>query len=618
MGLGVSLTNALSGMGTSQDALAVLSRNVSNAGTPGYHRQSLSVIDTNGVNSTFARSGGVERAFNQSLQAYYTSTTSDSSYADTRASILDQLQTYLGKPGDAGSLDTMYSSLTNALQALGTSPDNYATRASFISQAQAMVGTLNGLTNDVQGLRQQTETEMSSSVDTLNQAITALAKVNGRLGDQNGDQNGDQASRAALMDQRDRLVSQVSEIVDVQASYRTDGTVSLMTRTGVGILDVKASTFNFEPAGALTADKLANTDSSKSNVGKLTLTTPSGLSIDLVQQRALQSGKLAALVELRDTTLVNAQSHLDEIAAGLAQAFSTVTTEGTAASAGAQNGFSLDLGSIRDGNDFTIAVTKGGADKTIHVMRVDDPTKLPLDYTDANGERVVGLDFSGGASAVAAKLSSILGAGFTASGSGSTLTVLDDGAAGTTDVTALTSHATASALQNGDAGFSLFVDRGNADFTGSLSGKGQTQGFAGRISINSAVLADNKLLVQYQAGGSLGDSMRADYVLNQLQSLGFASTQSGAADSGTFRLGGTVGDMIAQTMDHTGSISAAATSDSDTQQLAMDTLTTRMDSEYSVNVDEEMSRLMELQNAYAANSRIISAVQDLMKRLMDL
>jgi flagellar hook-associated protein 1 FlgK len=73
MGLGISLANALTGMATSQASLNIVSRNVANAGTPGYHRQSLSVIDTLGVNSVFARTGGVERAFNASLQASYNS-----------------------------------------------------------------------------------------------------------------------------------------------------------------------------------------------------------------------------------------------------------------------------------------------------------------------------------------------------------------------------------------------------------------------------------------------------------------------------------------------------------------------------------------------------------------
>jgi flagellar hook-associated protein 1 FlgK len=50
----------------------------------------------------------------------------------------------------------------------------------------------------------------------------------------------------------------------------------------------------------------------------------------------------------------------------------------------------------------------------------------------------------------------------------------------------------------------------------------------------------------------------------------------------------------------------------------MDALNQRMNSEYAVNVDEEMARLMELQNAYAANARVISVVQDLLNRLMDV
>src|SRR3569833_2303918 len=121
MGLSVSLSNALSGMATSQSSLNVLSRNVANAGTPGYHRQSLSVIDTKGVNSPYARSGGIERAFTRRLQASYTNAVSDAGYSAARASTRERLQAFLGKPGDAGSLDTMFGNLQNALQALGTS-----------------------------------------------------------------------------------------------------------------------------------------------------------------------------------------------------------------------------------------------------------------------------------------------------------------------------------------------------------------------------------------------------------------------------------------------------------------------------------------------------------------
>lgn len=614
MGLSVSLANALSGMATSQASLTVVSRNVANAGTPGYHKQSLSVIDTMGVNSAFARTGGVERAFNSSLQAYYNSATSDSGYAATMAATLDQLQTYFGKPGDDGSLDTMFGSFQNALQALGTSPDDFATRATVMSKAQSLVATLNSMSSNIQSLRQSTETQIQSSVSVLNQSLNSLAKINYHL----ADQNGDAASRAALMDQRDRLVTSISEQVDVQATYRDDGTVALMTRTGVGVLDVKPATFAFEPAGTLTADKQFNLDPTKSGVGKLKLISSSGLSIDLVQQNVMQSGTLKALIDLRDKALVAAQSQLDEVAAGLAQSMSTVTTAGAAASSGTQNGFSLDLSSIRDGNDFTINIARGGVAQTVKVLRVDDASKLPLSYTDANGVQVVGADFSGGAAGIVQAVRGLLGGGFTVSASGSTLTVLDDGSASTTDVTGMASHATSSALQNSGLAINLFSDNNGADFTDSLTGRGQKLGFAARISVNTSLLADNRYLVQYQAGGSMGDDDRANYLLDQMTNMRFGTPQSNLSELGSFRLGGTVGDMISQTMDYVGNVAADATSNDETQQTAVQALNQRLDSEYGVSVDEEMARLLELQNAYSANARIISAVQDLMSKLLDL
>ena len=47
MGLTTSLTNAVSGLRVNQDSLDILSRNIANAGTPGYHRKSLNIVDYN-------------------------------------------------------------------------------------------------------------------------------------------------------------------------------------------------------------------------------------------------------------------------------------------------------------------------------------------------------------------------------------------------------------------------------------------------------------------------------------------------------------------------------------------------------------------------------------------
>lgn len=614
MGLSVALSNALSGMRSGQASLDVLSRNVANSGVPGYHRQSISVIDTQGANSTYVRTGAVTRAFNESLQQHYTRSITDSGFTSVRASFIDRMQTIIGKPGTSGSLDTVFQDFQLALSSLAVSPDNYAVRADTVGKAQVLASTLNDLSSQTQTLRRETEAKMATSVNDINQVLATLKTLNGRL----VNQSTDPSSRATLMDQRDRLVSQVAQILDVRVDYRDDGSVALSTRSGVGLLDSEASTFEFQSAGALTAMSQLSTDPTQSQVGKIILRTPSGLALDAIQQNVIRGGELGALIELRDKTLVDTQNQLDEVAASLASAMSTVDTAGTTASSGPATGFSVDFSTVRNGNDIVLGYTQGGINRQMRFVRVDDTSQLPMDVTDSNGNRVVGIDFSGGAAGIASQIQSALGSGFTVSGAGSTLTVLDDGAGNTTNVNSLTARGTVSATQGAGLGLSLFVDSNNTDFTNYLDGSGgQRRGFAARIAVNTDVLDNVSLMVQFNAGGSLGDDDRADYLLDRLDNLRFASfDQDGRGAS--YRLSGTVSDYITQTINHQGNVASNAMSDADSQELTMQTLTDRMDSEYAVDVDEEMARLMELQNAYAANARVLSSIQELLDQLLQI
>ena len=181
----------------------------------------------------------------------------------------------------------------------------------------------------------------------------------------------------------------------------------------------------------------------------------------------------------------------------------------------------------------------------------------------------------------------------------------------------LTSRHTVTATQGAGLALNLFVDGANTDFTDYLDGNGQKRGFAGRITINEAILNDMTLLVQFNAGGSLGDDDRADYLLDRLDTMRFASYNPTGKPQ-AYRLSGTVNDFITQMVNHTGNIAAAALGDDETQQLTMQTLEDRLEQEYGVDVDEEMARLMELQNAYAANARVLSSIQDLLDQLLSI
>ncbi|WEJ34819.1 flagellar hook-associated protein FlgK [Devosia sp. SD17-2] len=729
MGLTVAIGNALSGLKASQTALEVISRNISNAGTPGYHKQTLNVIEVGRGDNSYVRAGQVDRAFDTILQNYYTKQVPETAYSATRGTFLDRLQTALGKPGGAGSLDTMLGHLQNALDALATSPDNYAARADVVTKAGDMASTLNKLSQEVQSMRRETETRMASSVDQINSMLTSLRDVNLVLADYGVDQN----TRNSLLDQRDRLVSGLSEMMDLRVDYNPDGTVRLATRSGASILDVRPSLLQFEQAGSLTPTSEFNIDDSQSGVGKLILETPNGTRIDLVKDGAIRSGTLGALIELRDTTLQDAQRQLDDIAAALAQVFSTVQRPGTVTGTGATVG-AEDRAAMQPGNDMVIEYTDAaGIARQLRLVNVASPATSPRNYVDSNGARTVevsasgdigtlldnltaagvsdltfgknakgGLTIAGAGGAAVTKVTSRTTADTTATktwpstisanalgsvsagalasakpgdhisleyevaGTPLKLTLVNSstpstapatgapdelivrvdmsaGAAGvkaqlgaltpplahltfdsdasgnltcaTTAPNSLTSLSTTTTNESA-YGLNLFVEANGEAFTNSLAGKGQRLGFAGRITINPEVVADNKLLVNWSGSAASGDSKRAEYLVDQFSSLRFGSNSTAGAKNGGFRMAGTLTDMVSQMVEFQGSSIQTALAADETNRGTLDAITSRMEANYGVDINEEVARLMELQNAYAANARVASVVQELLDTLM--
>ena len=613
MGLSATLSHALTGMRTTQNGLTVLSRNVANSGAAGYHRQSVVIKDMTGGSGTYASFVGTKRAFVSSLERAYTREVSGMGYADVRNTFLERLETAFGKPGDAISLDTLMQNFNNSMQALAASPEDYATRATTVSSAQALAQQLNNLSGTIQELRQETEIQISAEVDTLNQSLKSLKQINDRL----SDYSLDESSRLSVLDERDRLVAKISEIVDARTVYREDGSVAMMTQSGLGLIDQGATTFIFEPAGSLSANSIYSIDDAENGVGVLTAYTPSGLKLDVLDQKIIQSGRLSGLVEIRDNTLVQAQAQLDSIAAALSQALSTNVTEGTAATTGPASGFDIDTAAVLPGNEIAISYTQAGQDYNVRVVRVDDSNNLPVDYMTPSGERVIGVSFSAGAGSVASQLNSILGPAINFAATGDTLEVRDDGGVDWS-ITSVTSYTTSQSTQDGGTALGLFTDLGNQPFTNSRDGDGQVRGYAARISVNSNIANDNSLLVQYQTGGTLGDAKRVDYMLDRLENVTYTPDNRQYGQLGSYSLSGNVQGLIHQVINFQGDQISAGAAALDTQQIAFDAVEQRMDAEYGVDIDEEMARLIELQNAYAASARVISIAQELIDALMQI
>jgi flagellar hook-associated protein 1 FlgK len=379
----------------------------------------------------------------------------------------------------------------------------------------------------------------------------------------------------------------------------------------------------FNAQGTVTANTTWSADPAESTLGSITVNFPHGGSMDLFAANTFRSGTIAAYVELRDHTLVQAQAQLDQFAAALSSALSDQTVAGTAATVGAQTGFSLDLAGLQNGNVVNLTITNSvtSAQSRVSIVRVDDPSLLPLANSATNdpNDQVIGIDFSGGMASVVTQLNAALGgANIAFSNAGTTLTVLDDGAGGLSDVNAASMTSTISSLTGGVAHVPLFKDGGNF-YTGALLATGaQVEGFAGRISVNTALANDPSKLVQFAASTPSGDTTRPDFIYSQLTAGSYFYSPDAGLGTSTAPFKGTLLSFAQQFVSAQGETASAAKLLSEGQQVVLSTLQQKFADTAGVNIDDEMAHLLALQNAYAANARVMGVVKEMYQSLMQI
>ena len=211
----------------------------------------------------------------------------------------------------------------------------------------------------------------------------------------------------------------------------------------------------------------------KSSAGTISCKLANGASIDMIASNSIKSGQIAADLTLRDKTLVQAQTQVDQLAASMASALSDTTTAGTAAPATL----------AAEGRLRSRPVERAaGQHRQSHLYRRRRPAPsirsrsfastirplLPLTNAAGANPQRIGINFSGGMASVVTQLNAALGGANLqfSNPSGSTLRVVDNGA-GAATVNAASVTTTATSLANGSPQLPLFTD-GTSLYTGAI------------------------------------------------------------------------------------------------------------------------------------------------------
>jgi flagellar hook-associated protein 1 len=618
MGLMMALNAAVSGLRTTQSAMNITAQNVANANSTGYTRRTMSPIQKlAGDQTTGVREGEIQRVLNVLTQRQLRLELAGASYTSSMAAYARQLDRLFGTPGEAGALDSMVNDFTGSLQALLNDSGSSAARLSVLDKAGVLASQLSRVSDSVQAMRTESEGRIGLAVERANELLTGIAGANQRI------LSNPSLNDPGLLDERDRLINELSQLMDVQAAYAADGSVSLSTTAGLSLFNGSQPVkLTFDGRTNLAPQSVYSTDPALRTVGTITAVNGSGAGTDVIANGMIRSGEIAALIEMRDKTLVQAQRQLDELAAGLSRALSDYKVDGTAV-AGPPDGFNLDMTGWKPGNTLTLDYRQGAATGRIIFLATNGGAPAGITGADLGDPTatVVQVNIAGGYAAAAASIQAALtGAGVAVTATnpaGSTLQLVDDGAPNTSDVTGLSAVKTETTLASGRVQLPLFVDNGdgNQPYTGSFDGGSHLTGLAQRLAVNPALAADPQRLVVYAAGVPQGDTARPQYLLDSLTKTQVTFTpKSGLSGTGAFS--STVTGFARRTVEAQGANAEHAERLDEGQSVALAAIESRFAEESGVNMDQEMAQLVQLQTAYGANARVMTAVRDMMDLLM--
>jgi flagellar hook-associated protein 1 len=623
MGLSSALANSLAGLRTTQSQIEIVSQNVANADSAGYSKRRASIVQqVTGDQTSGVRIASINRVIDTVVQKQLRVETAGAAYSDVRADFYSRIDQIFGQPGSSTSLDASFNDFTSKLQALTTDPGSYTARVQTLQSVQNLANRVNTASADIQALRDGAEARIASSVDRLNTVILGIDRINKQIAGTAFQSGGE--GNAALQDERDRLVNELSGLVDIQVLDQTNGTVNILTNSGLQLIGGTPAQFSFDRRYNLSANNVYSPDPTQRGVGAISLIGQGGLGSDIVGARLFRSGEIASLVEMRDTVLVEAQNQLDDFAAGLAE----TTSNRQVASTAIPNGFSVDTAGVQPGNQFTFdfLTPPSTTPQRFVITRADSATAQTIaNATSNSAQTVIGVNLSAGLTPAAiatiqGALNTQFGAGnFTVSATGTGLEITSVtrplqqafGSVSNTGITEAPPNSVGPALP-------LFTDAASlSNYTGSFeNGFSQRIGFGQRITINPAVLNDPAALVKILPTTPNGDATRPQFLLDRLtQTTRLFSPTTGIGTNGN-PFNGTVAEFARRIVEDQGANSANAVSIDEGQRLVLTGIEKKMADSSGVNIDEELSELVQVQNAYAANARIISTVRELFDTLL--
>ena len=207
----------ISGIKTAQTAIDVIGNNMANSGTEGYHRQTAALAPQMEVYQRGNLIGqGVEvsqitRMYSGLLETEITNQQSVLSMAQRQLDTLEIIENTFGELASEG-LSTAMDNYFEAMNEMSTEPTSAVLQNKVIRAAEQLTYEFQRMGTFLTELESQLVQEADIAVDQVNIVADQIAKLN--LDIKRVELQGDSAGN--MRDERDSLVNQLAELIDVQ------------------------------------------------------------------------------------------------------------------------------------------------------------------------------------------------------------------------------------------------------------------------------------------------------------------------------------------------------------------------------------------------------------------
>ncbi|MDA8574118.1 flagellar hook-associated protein FlgK [Alphaproteobacteria bacterium] len=571
MSLLSAFSSARAGIVSAQSGIDLAARNVANASTEGYSRkiqQQSSLVA--GGEFGMLRQEPATRLIDTDLQKDLRTQVSTVEELKAVEDFLGRMELSFGPLQSSQSIASKITALGSAFESLSVTPNLETTQKEVILAAQAVADEFNRMSAEVQDLRLAADSHIHDAVNNVNLRLENILHLNAQITKMNSKSSGS----SELDDQRDLQIDYISKEMNIKTFTRDNGQLAVMTGNNDFMLDRQVYPLDFQSASA------AVSDSTMSNVLLDDGLPGSQSSIG----GDITSGRIAGLLKVRDELLPQMQDQLDALAYNLARKMGSLTIGSSTAALNlfhnknaltpalpaAPAGFSAAITVNQDIIDNPALLREGDGTGTFQAGGDADPS-LPLAALATFNEVFTLTDSSHnlnleGSISVGDQVT------LTVDGSSYTVTATDGTAA-----TLLNDLKTTIAGLTGVDSVNIVGNGINFRFSDTTS-HSVSASVAGTVTATaSEVVVDHGLTAT-------------------------ASFESFAAEMISFQ-----GNQRA---DYENRLSF--------QGQLQSTLSERFDDMSKVNIDEEISHLVELQSAFTASARVLTSVQRVLDELLEI